>query len=157
MKGNDGIIEACSDWGKRSKERGTERSTEWCLLKWKIMPWCRGGLVLSTGRSDYIYAGTEVLLNTLLFTLHLPPTSIYLYPPHPPASLFVPLLRSFFLSSPRVQSRYKWLFAVQLRQHVCVCSCLSLTACLTQKKKKKENAAFLYSLYKPHGKTQKPY
>lgn len=33
---------------------------------------------MSTGRSDYIYAGTQVLLNTLST---LPYVSIYLYPP----------------------------------------------------------------------------
>ena len=101
------------------------------LAKVKNHAMVQWGLVLSTGRSDYIYAGTQVLLNTLSFALHLPHLSI---PPYS-SSLSSP-------SSPQVQSRYKWLFAVQLPQHVCVCSCLSLTAC---KKKEKENGAFLCS------------
>lgn len=92
------------------------------------------GLVLSTGRSDYIYAGTQVLLNTLFFTLYLPPCLPLSVPPlHSPHHFSV----SFFPSCPKVQSRYKWLFAVQLPQHVCICSRLSLTACKT----KKENGA----------------
>lgn len=82
------------------------------------------GLVSSTGRSDYIYAGTQVLLNTPFFALRLPLASPHPAPPRP----------SFFPSSPRVQSRYKWLFAVQLPQHVCICLHVSPTACKTEKK-----------------------
>lgn len=101
------------------------------LAKVKNHAMVRRGLVLSTGRSDYIYAGTQVLLNTLSFALHLPT---------PPPSIYTPLSPSLFFFLPPVQSRYKWLFAVQLPQHVCVCSCLSLTACKT--KTKKENGRF---------------
>ncbi|CAB1460069.1 unnamed protein product [Pleuronectes platessa] len=72
------------------------------------------GQALSTGRGDYIYAGTQVLLNTPSFALQRP-TSLCpdnpLFPRSIPLSLRCP-------SSPLVPSRYKWLFAVQLPRHV---------------------------------------
>lgn len=45
------------------------------------------GLVSSTGRSDYIYAGTQVLLNTPFFALRLPLASPH---PAPLSSLVLP-------------------------------------------------------------------
>lgn len=110
---------------RRGERRGGLKEFWVVLAKVKNHAMLQRGLVLSTGRSDYIYAGTQVLLNTLSSALH--PPSLCLYPP-----LFRPSLSSF-PSSPQVPSRYKWLFAVQLPQHVCVCSCLSLTACKTKK------------------------
>lgn len=97
------------------------------LAKVKNHAMVHRGLVLSTGRSDYIYAGTQVLLNTLFFALHLPRSSVSPPPPLRPSL-------SFFPSSPKVQSRYKWLFAVQLPKHVWIWLHLSPTACKTKKK-----------------------
>lgn len=92
------------------------------------------GLVLSTGRSDYIYAGTQVLLNTLPL-LSNPPASLYLYPLLCLSSPVVPR------SSPGTNG---YLLYNSLSMFVS-CSCLSLTACKT----KGENVPFLYSQIAP--------
>lgn len=61
------------------------------LAKVKNHAMVHRGPVVSTGRSDYIYAGTQVLLNTLFQLSISSPASLYLCPP-----LCVPL----FLYSP---------------------------------------------------------
>lgn len=104
---------------ERRGERGGLKEGYWVVpAKVKNHAMVQRGLLMSTGRSDYIYAGTQVLLNTLST---LPYVSIYLYPLSVLIALFPLLLQ--------VQSRYKWLFAVQVPLHVCPCSCSSLTAC----------------------------
>lgn len=80
---------------------------------------------LSTGTSDYIHAGTQVLLNTLSLVLlpHQAPFPLSAAPPSPSSPPVSP-------SPPQVGSRYKSLFAVQVPPHVGVpplvpCSVLS--------------------------------
>lgn len=132
-----GMMESLKHAGteRRGERRGGLKEEYWVLpAKVKNHAMVQRGLFLSTGRSDYIYAGTQVLLYTLPFTrsLHaLPRASLGPYRP----------LFYSFPSCPQLQSRYKWLFAVQLPKHVCVSSCLSLTACKT----KEENRPFRYS------------
>lgn len=85
------------------------------------------GLLVSAGRSDYIHAGTQVLLNTC------PLSHLNLTAPAPPRSLF-----SFITPcSLQVQSRYKWLFAVQLPQHVFLPLLVPNSVLNTKQKKKK--------------------
>ena len=101
---------------RRGGRRRGLKEEYWVLLaKVKNHAMVQRGLVLSTGRGDYINAGTQVLLNTPLLC--------------PPLLPFVRPLPSLFPGCSKVQSRYKWLFAVQPPQHVSVCLCLSLTSC----------------------------
>lgn len=83
-----------TQWLREERRAGPKEQYSAVLAKVKNHAMVYRGLVLSTGRSDYIYAGTQVLLNTLLFALHLPPC-LLLYTPLYSPLLSVPL----FLSS----------------------------------------------------------
>lgn len=67
---------------RRGERRAELKEENWvALAKVKNHAMVQRGLVLSTGRSDYISAGTQVLLNTLSFALHLPPLPPSIYNP----------------------------------------------------------------------------
>lgn len=58
---------------RRGERRGGLKEAHWVVLaKVKNHAMVQWGPVTSTGRSDYIYAGTQVLLNTLSFVLPRP-------------------------------------------------------------------------------------
>lgn len=86
----------------REEEKGEgdwRRSTEWCLLKWKIMPWCRGAWFCPLGEvttSMLALKCSEIL--SLWFSM-----SFHCLPVYPP--LFVPLsfLPQFSPGSVQVQ------------------------------------------------------
>lgn len=115
-----------TQWPREERRWGLKEQHRVVLAKVKNHATVLRGLVLPTGKSDYIYAGTQVLLNTLFFALRLPLACSSLRPP-----------LSLVPRPPEGQSRYKWLFAVQLPQYVCICSRLSLTACKTKKNDRK--------------------
>ena len=65
---------------RRGERRGGLKEVHWVVLaKVKNHAMVQRGPVSSTGRSDYIYAGTQVLLNTLSYVLSRPslPPSFY--------------------------------------------------------------------------------
>lgn len=65
MRANDGFSEAHSDW-EEQKKVGGQKTQRWVLpAKVKTHATVPRGPARPAGRGDYIYAGTQVLLNTL--------------------------------------------------------------------------------------------
>lgn len=134
---------------RRGERRGGLKEEHWVMLaKVKNHAMVQRGLVLSTGRSDYIYAGTQVLLNTLSLVLYVLPLPPCIPPSLRPSLLSPPVLPRF---SPGSNG-----YLLYKSHNMFFCSCLSLTACKTKKQKQKRKKMGPFFIHKLLLRTQKP-